>query len=82
MKQIHFLKYKSIHPSKSPEYTLIRNIPVLWIDIYALYEKAGPLADEVRIPQTFIRFFLLTDQNGKPNSFFLDIDFDQLWLIC
>ena len=32
-------------------------------------EKAGPLADEVRIPQTVNRFFLLTDQNGKPNSF-------------
>tara|TARA_B100000963_G_scaffold138506_1_gene120583 strand:+ start:908 stop:1021 length:114 start_codon:yes stop_codon:yes gene_type:complete len=32
-------------------------------------QKAGPLADEVRIPQTVIRFFLLTDENGKPNSF-------------
>ena len=45
-------------------------------------EKAGPLAEEVRIQQTVIRFFLLADENGKPNSFFLDIDFDQLWLIC
>jgi len=32
-------------------------------------EKAGPLADEVRIPQTVILFFLLTDEKGKPNSF-------------
>lgn len=32
-------------------------------------EKAGPLADEVRIPQTVTRFFLSTDENGKPNSF-------------
>jgi hypothetical protein len=46
------------------------------------YEKAGPLAEEVRIQQTVIRLFLLADENGKPNSFFLDIDFDQLWLIC
>ena len=45
-------------------------------------EKAGPLAEEVRIQQTVIRFFLLADENGKPYSFFLDIDFDQLRLIC
>jgi len=43
------------------------NILFIMVDDMGLMDTSAPM---------------LAEENSKPNSFLLDIDFDQLWLIC